>query len=586
MVSDKASELEGVLAKLRDLAGRKPLPDKDLKRAKELMARLRKMAFTNQEISELTGGAWAESTIKPYLRGVTVEDPSPKDNAIKLLTEVVDRGLTLDRVEGALSLSEGLRVKGLIIEDVSGLLEEAKRFKVDVADLFRMYKEMKASGLAVEDIKNALAYKAGLESSGFTFDALPKLSEASKAYGGFAKVMEAMDSYGGLESLRAEAKKVASEKAKLEREVENLKKDVKDLEGRRAAADEALKTYEELRKVGFEFGTLQKLREASSKYSGVEEVLAAVNAYGNLKDLEEALSKLSKEKADVEAEVNRLNAKYAHLQTIVKICDILLYEYGFSVSAIKDMYELGKRHGNPLEVLKAIGLYGEVKTLEGEIESLSSKKGELEARVKELEAKVQELRGVADEIKLSVSGVLKPLSNEVKKGVESIASEFKGAVGAVAAKYQDAVTKYKEHSENLSNEVKRGVESITAEFKGAIDAIAKKYEELTVECGEFSERLGKLKAEAGKLEEELMLARHIQALVRYPTGAKDIPLDYDLLMIKAITNHCRVKNVNPKVQAGELIYKKSRYSINASAELELIDLLGWAEKGLTSALGG
>ena len=139
MVSDKASELEGVLAKLRDLAGRKPLPDRDLKRAKELMARLRKMAFTNQEISELTGGGRSEPMIKLYTRGSEVKDPSPKNSAIKLLTEVVNRGLTLDRVKEALSLSEELSVKGLTIEDVSALLEEAKRFKVDAADLFRIY---------------------------------------------------------------------------------------------------------------------------------------------------------------------------------------------------------------------------------------------------------------------------------------------------------------------------------------------------------------------------------------------------------------------------------------------------------------
>ena len=137
----------------------------------------------------------------------------------------------------------------------------------------------------------------------------------------------------------------------------------------------------------------------------------------------------------------------------------------------------------------------------------------------------------------------------------------------------------------LSDEFVKAIDSITSKFREAIDSMAKKHEELVVKYGEFSNKLGELKAEAGNLEEELLLARNIQALVRYPTEAKDLPLDYDLLMLKAIIHHCTAKGVNPKVKAGDLISDKYGFSILSSMEVELIDILKWAERVLTSSLG-
>lgn len=545
MVPRKDAELEGVIGELRDLARRKPLPAKELDRAKGLMVRLREMGFTNREVSHLTDGGWSEPTVKLYTRGSTVKDPSPKNEAIKLLTELVDMGLSLNEVKDTISVVDKLRAKDLTVEDVSSFLEEARKFKVDVKEVFSLYKDLKASNLTVEDLRRALAYKVELESAGLMLNDLAKLSEASKAYGGFNRVVDAVDSYGGLEALKAEVSELDSKRGELKREIEELKNIVKDLEERKASVTNALRTYEELKQKGFDDKALNELRKASSKYGGVNEVLSAINAYESLKSLESFISEMEKKKADVEAEVKRINAEHAYLQTIIGMCESLLYKYKFSISAINDMYELAKRYGKPLEVLKAIGKFGDVKALESEIDKLSAKKGELEARVKELDAKAQELRGMVEEIKLSISGALKPLSNEVK----------------------------------------RGIESITAKYEEAISAIVAKYDEAAAKLGEFFENFGKLKAEAGKLEEELNFARNIQALIKYPTQAKDLPLDYDILMLRAVTQHCTVKNVNPKVKAGDKISKKY-YGIYSSTEVELLDLLEWATKGLISSLGG
>ena len=78
-------ELERVITELINLGRRKPLPTRDLEKAKQFMRRLREMGYTNAEISELTDGCWSESTAKLYTRGTTVEDPGPKKRATELL---------------------------------------------------------------------------------------------------------------------------------------------------------------------------------------------------------------------------------------------------------------------------------------------------------------------------------------------------------------------------------------------------------------------------------------------------------------------------------------------------------------------
>jgi hypothetical protein len=46
------SEVEPVIAELLRLAKRKPLPDTDLEKAKQLMVKLSGMGFTNIEVAE------------------------------------------------------------------------------------------------------------------------------------------------------------------------------------------------------------------------------------------------------------------------------------------------------------------------------------------------------------------------------------------------------------------------------------------------------------------------------------------------------------------------------------------------------
>ncbi len=527
-------EMEEIIRELLSLAGRKPLSKADLSRAKRLMVKLREMGFTNSQISDLTDGGWSEATVKLYTRGVTVKDPSPKADASKLLVEMVNRGLTLNDVELSISIKVDSDAKGVSLEDISSLLEEVKRSKVSVKDLLQIYGGLKDSGLSIIQLSQWLSYRSELEDAGFTLDGLKKVYEASKNYGSYIEVLEAINTYGSHKTIEAEVKRVTSEKEKLEKQVNEMNSVVKELEEKRAPLEEALRLYEELKNLGFDEEALKQLETSSEKYGGVKRVLEAVNTYTSLAELKSKVEEHEKKRVNVESELKTVQADHAHLQTVIAMCDTLLYKYRFSVPAMKEIYEMAKKYGEPIEVIKAIGRYGELKAIETELEKLSSKRGELESRVKELNKQLEGLRALSEEVKNTARGLLEPFTADIGKNVELLMQKFSEAFDTISTKYK-----------------------------------------------EYAEELGELKADAGGLEEELRLARVLQALIKYPSEGEKYPLDYDILMLRGVMNHCRVKGVNPKVAPSEPIRSKYYFA----REVELLDLVDWTMRGLITSQG-
>ena len=75
------------------------------------MKKLKAMGYTNRDISLHIDNGWSESPIKTIHRGTRVIDTTQRDKALKLLSELVDRGLTLDDVEEIFTIHDELRDK-------------------------------------------------------------------------------------------------------------------------------------------------------------------------------------------------------------------------------------------------------------------------------------------------------------------------------------------------------------------------------------------------------------------------------------------------------------------------------------------
>ncbi len=527
-----------ITKELLSLAKMKPLSQGGLARAKTLMMELRQQGFTNRDVSELTDGRWKESTVKTYTRGSIVNNPGSKENVVKLLSQMVDMDLSLNEVESAIKLKATLDERGISFENVSSLLETARKSKVGVRELVQTHNDLTDSGISLTQLDEALSYKSELEETGFTLDNLTQIYKTSKTYGGHDRVLEALNTYGSQRTIETKVRKISSEKTKLEKQVTRLKSGVKELEKRKTLVEETLKLYGKLKSIGFDEAVLKQLKASTDKYAGVKGVLEAVNKYTNLATIIYDMDRLHKNRSNVTSELKSLQAEHAHRQTVINICDHLLYKLNFSVPAITDIYRTAKKYGEPIEVINAIEKYGDLRALKKNIVELSSKKGELEAMNKELTQQANELRALSRELIDTSRNLLKPFSNEMRKNAEVLRKQFSKSSDAIAAKHN-----------------------------------------------EHAEKLAELFFQAGRFEEELRLARVLQTLIKYPSEAEKIPLDYDLLMLRGIRNHCLIKGVNPEVNPGDTICRNNT-GVYGTSHVKLLDLFDWAMIGLTNSLVG
>jgi hypothetical protein len=415
-------KIEELVKELSELGKMKPLSGEKLTKAKKLMRQLREAGFTNEEVSQLTNQIWSKDTTKRYTRGTEVNDPAPKKRAMELLGELIARGMTLEEVERALSVRKGLETRGVSVDDVSGFLDDIKKSKIDMKDMLRVYWENKDSGLTLEQLTALRDYRSQLEAAGIKADGLRTIYETSKGYGGYDKVMEALKTYGDVLSLTREANDLENRKVQLQKSIEKSSADVANLEERKQQIQDALSTYEKLKKQGFDENSLDSLKASSEKYGGARGVLDAVNAYTKLTALQQTISETQRNLTNLESEVKNAKAEHSLLTTVIGMSKDLLYKHNFSVSAIVDIYNLAKKYGKPPEVLGAVTEYGEMKAIETENKRLSATRDELEERNAELQREIQNQHAIIESVR--------ELSEKYGIGAEEIAK-----IGSLAQKH-------------------------------------------------------------------------------------------------------------------------------------------------------
>ncbi len=200
MVSLKNRQLEDIIRELRSLAGNRTR--NATRKAKNLMVQLKRMGYTNVDISELSGGGWSGSTVKHHTKGVTTNNPGPKNRATELLTELVVLHLTLDNVQEANKVATSLRDKGLKLEDLLNFYNELQKHKINLKDLLNTYDELQKKGIRIDQIKEILNYKTDLDKLGINQESLHEIHETSKKFGKSIDVLKAINTYGDLNNIK------------------------------------------------------------------------------------------------------------------------------------------------------------------------------------------------------------------------------------------------------------------------------------------------------------------------------------------------------------------------------------------------
>jgi ribosome-binding protein aMBF1 (putative translation factor) len=584
MPNHDLSAVEDTVSELQLLSKRQPLKDEDLLRAKDLMASLKEAGYTNKEISILTGDKWSEPTVKLYTRGTNTKDSTPKDNASKVISEMISKGLSFDQVIQATGIkSEIDKAEGNItVKDLLNLVEKAKKSNRDISEVIELFNKLNAesrlSSLLFNQLSDLLYYKSELETKGITIEHLKQILQLCKSYIPITttantkvgqeehykanaeneantlqsekndenkmteKIMESVSTYGSIINLKSDLNNLELQKDKLGKEINLLSEDIKQIEGKKLEIGTPLKAYEDLSKVITGFGNgivlVNKLQHFCNTHHihNTTELLELVDTYGNLIDIKKEIKELVDKRKEAETNTREAESKYAHLMTVIGMCNTLLFDYKFSVSAIQNIYKIAEKYKEPFKVLQAISLYRNSEDIEEENTNLESYKRELQSQVKELNEQLLDITGKIKATKICMDGILTTASSEISKA-------FNSSMTAITNTYQQQISIIKKESQ------------------------------------EYGIRAGQAKI----LEEELNWARMIFSILKFPSEAKNLPSDFALVLLDAVTRFCNAKSINPTISVRESLISTERM-LGEYSQIPALNLINGAKKALDKVI--
>jgi hypothetical protein len=567
------SDLEDIVSELQSLSKKQPVKDEDLLRVKELMRSLKQSGYTNKEISTLTGEKWGEPTIKLYTRGINIKDSTPRDNATKVIAEMVSKGLSFEQVIVATSIKSEIDLTegNVALQDVLNLIEKVKKSNIgDISEVIKLFNrlktEFKLSSLLFSQLSDLLYYKSELETNGIAIEHLKQILQMCKSYTSLTKIapenakgedqgnmiqsqkaqgnkmttniLESVNTYGSIINLKNDVKNLELQKDQLDKKINLLRIEIKQIDDKKLEIGTPLKDYEDLCKAVIGFGNgiefFNKLKDFCNLHgiNNITELLEAVTVYGNLLDIKKEIKDLENKRKEAETNTREVESKYAHLMTVIGMCKNLLFDFKFSVSAIQDIYNLAQRYKEPFKVLQAISMYQNLQQIEEETNDVAHSKRELESQVKELNEQLSDIEGKIKAIKMSIDGILTSVSSEINQA-------FKDSISAITNTYQQQIGIIKKESE------------------------------------EYAIRIGQAKT----LEEEINWARIIFSIIKFPSEVKNISSDFALILLDTVTRFCNAKGMNPTISIKESLISTGKF-LTESTEIPALNLIDAAKRAL------
>lgn len=363
-----------------------------------------------------------------------------------------------------------------------------------------------------------------------------------------------------LDSLNQKAKEVESSLAPLEESRKVFNEQIETLEMKLSKKSQLLEHAGELGKLGFNVERLKQLQEVLKEigakhrlsdkqaitkfFSDLQDYDAKIGFEREIKRLETIAESKKPEAEKWQAEADSLLRRHKNLNEAIAAVQGLM-KYGVRVEQIISWNGIISNLGGPEQ------LQGKLEQYKSMSELLSAKKNEVEGcdkKVTELSAQMKAL----NKEKVEIEGAIKILSSSGVKEITRVSDT--------------AVTRLKSLSTSGDKEINKVSDKAIAGLKPLLD-------EMRVE----TKRLADFKAEAGKLEKELMYTRY------FTTGdqavLKAFPKEVVLAFLDRAAGYCKLNELNPMVSMPDGLRQK--YSLMLSfAAVSLLDLITWAEAGL------
>ena len=345
-----------------------------------------------------------------------------------------------------------------------------------------------------------------------------------------------------LQDVGEQVKQCQDEMAQLETEKNKLRSETSELQERALALEKQVtdkgETLRGLKEVGFPRHQLDRLRGRLSEIAqrhGTEDV---VNRFFGYLESYESLIGMETTKEKLAQEVGTLRQERESLARLAQKLDLTSEEIAEGIAAIKSLQRKGV---SPVMIvsyermLAAAGVAPE--SFEKVVADFSSVEKALTARRAELDRVAQELE--------EKGRALKELQGELAKVRQSITSLRDSGVKQINSVRSSAVADVKQLCRGLHDDIRKW---------------------------------GDTRAEMGKFEEELKLARYFVKLPLSEDAISDLVKDLAApIVIQYLTialTWCRQK-LNPKLRPPRVITERY-YSISDYTEVELVDILTWA----------
>jgi predicted nuclease with TOPRIM domain len=471
---------EELVKKFAALACKEVLTKQELLEAREIMLRLKKDGMSNQEISNLSGGKWSESTVKGYTKGVKAKEPALWHDMTTLLSNLISMGISLEDVDTAINLIEDLQSRKVGLDDVIEFLLASDAASVDVTTLIQQCKQMKESSLSVKSTAEMLDLKKEMEENGLSLDVLPALVKLAQNYGHPEQVLESVSSYGSLVDLQNKVEEVQKSLEDIKIKQNHAEAKLKQTQKTLAELSEPLSAYEKVLKLGFDEMGLRDLAALTDKYGGHKAVFKSLKTFASYSEIKNQVAKAKSELNKLELDISKLNTNYGHLTTAVNMCQTLISKYKFGLDAIATIFSVASKYGEPLAVLKSVEAQGKLELIQQELNGLEGKVAERKKLLVELEGKHEEalehlesLNQMALKVGAAVAGVKSQVSNsqDVKKLLNFITNP--------------ASASYKEHGPivlTVATCLRKWVASNEQNFESAYN-IKKAFDNLITELG-------------------------------------------------------------------------------------------------------
>jgi hypothetical protein len=196
------------------LSGESEWGGDSLPRVKELMVELRRRGFTSLEVSELSGGRWADSVVRGYTRGWGgVVDVSEKMRIMSALRRLVSSNYTIESVEWFTKVNESIGLKQSTLEEVAELNKNMGDLGLvpgEVGEMLAVSRSVREEPGGVKGVRDRVVLDKELRDKGVTHEVMLSLKEKCERYGGVSGLLEGMDHYVTIQDLKSESTGIAA----------------------------------------------------------------------------------------------------------------------------------------------------------------------------------------------------------------------------------------------------------------------------------------------------------------------------------------------------------------------------------------